>query len=311
MPAMRLSGRRGDVAAQPPMQFPPTIICPVCGLRNDIAIRFCRNCGLPLGAPRDPVRGTTTKRADLPSDRGTGIAAIVGGAGFLIYKGFHSTTGTANAGPTSTRTARSSSVPAASPTVTLPTRSITPATSGFPAETDEPTATNEPTSTDAPTASNEPAAIGTVSAWTCKRGAIADPLDGKWRISRTTWNKGASTDRLTLTLTRVSGTTRTGSVVNLAYTSPTRAASKYGITRPLGDHAIVLTFDGAITVGSAQIGTPALKALESVDVRRDASGIAHAIVGITGTGCARLNAPEWKNGSDTIQTASITLDVRR
>ena len=41
------------------------------GLRNDVTVRFCRNCGLPLGAPRDPVLGTTTKRADLPSDRGT------------------------------------------------------------------------------------------------------------------------------------------------------------------------------------------------------------------------------------------------
>ncbi len=78
MPAMRLSGRRGATAAQRPMQFPPMIICPVCGLRNDVTVRFCRNCGLPLGAPRDPVRGTTTKRADLPSDRGNGIAAIIG-----------------------------------------------------------------------------------------------------------------------------------------------------------------------------------------------------------------------------------------
>ena len=121
---MRLSGRRGEAAAQRPMQFPPTIICPVCGLRNDVAVRFCRNCGLPLGAPRDPVRGTTTKRADLPSDRGTGIAAIigllivvaiVGGAGFLIYKGFQGNSGTADANPNPTSTVRSSIAPATSP----------------------------------------------------------------------------------------------------------------------------------------------------------------------------------------------------
>ena len=106
-----------------------------------------------------------------------------------------------------------------------------------------------PTDEPSPGPDATPEAIGTVSAWTCKTGAIADPLDGKWRISRTSWNSGASTDRVTLTLTRVSGASKKGTIVNLAYTSPGRAASKYGVNRPLGDHAIVLTFDGPISVG--------------------------------------------------------------
>ena len=52
--------------------------CPSCGLLNDGSARFCRNCGLPLGWPQDPVRGTTTRRAELPSERGSGLASIVG-----------------------------------------------------------------------------------------------------------------------------------------------------------------------------------------------------------------------------------------
>ena len=308
MPAMRLSGRRGDAAAQRPMQFPPTIICPVCGLRNDIAVRFCRNCGLPLGAPRDPVRGTTTKRAELPSDRGTGIAAIIGllivvaivsGAGFLIYKGFQGNSGTASAKPSPTHVVSVSAPPATSPLATDPAGSVAPDTTDTPAATDQPSATDTP------------AAISTVSAWTCKTGAIADPLNGRWRITHTSWNPGASTDRVTLTLTRVNGTSRHGAVLNLAYISPTRAASKYGVTRPLGDHAIVITFDGPITVGSAEIGVPNMKAIKSVDVRRDTSGVTHAIVGISGTGCARMNSADWRNGSDATQSAVVTLDVRR
>ena len=175
-----------------------------------------------------------------------------------------------------------------------------------------PRPTNPP-STDEPSAQPDatPDAIGTVSAWTCKTGAIADPLDGKWRIIRTSWNSGASTDRVTLTLTRVSGTAKKGTIVNLAYTSPGRAASKYGVTRPVGDHAIVLTFDGPITAGSDHGRHSRHAAIESVDVRRDASGVTHAVVGITGTGCARMNAADWKNGSDATQTAAVTLDVRR
>ena len=116
---------------------------------------------------------------------------------------------------------------------------------------------------------------------------------------------------MTLSLTRVSGTAKNGTTVDLAYMSPGRAASRYGVTRPVGDHAIVLTFDGPVTVGAAMAGTPGMRAIESVDVRRDAPGVTHAVIGITGNGCARLNAADWKDGSDATQTAALTLDVRR
>ena len=159
---MRLPGRRSEAAAQRPMQFPPTIICPVCGLRNDISVRFCRNCGLPLGAPRDPVRGTTTKRADLPSDRGTGIAAIigllivvgiVGGAGFLIYKGFQGNGETAVATPSPTRAPRTSAAPATPPIVSFPAGSVGPVESPGPAphHPSHPTHPRRPTNPQHPT----------------------------------------------------------------------------------------------------------------------------------------------------------------
>ncbi len=312
------------------MQFPPTIICPVCGLRNDITVRFCRNCGLPLGAPRDPVRGTTTKRAELPSDRGNGIAAIfgllvvvgiVGVAGFFIYKGFQSNGGTATGSPRPSHVVSASATPQSTPALTFPAASVDPnATQGpgssQPTTSREPGASDPPTETPEPSVqpsepSSSPAPISTVSAWTCSTGAIADPLDGRWRIARTSWNRGASSDRVTLTLTRVSGSAKQGTIVNLAYMSPARAAAKYGVTRPVGDHAIVLTFDGPVAVGTPMVGSPSMQAIESVDVRRDSSGVSHAVVGITGTGCARLNSADWRNGSDSTQTALLTLDVRR
>ena len=332
MPAMRLPGRRGEAAAKRPTQFPPTIICPVCGLRNDITVRFCRNCGLPLGAPRDPVRGTTTKRAELPSDRGTGIAAIigllvvvaiVGAAGFLIYKGFQANAGTAIGSPRPSHVAGASALPGATPGDSVPSTSTAPDASGLPGPSG-PASTGEPSSTDVPTTTAEPSTtaapssppestappIGTMSAWSCKAGVIADPLKGRWRVSRTSWNSGTSADRLNLTLTRVNGTSKVGTKVNLAYMSPTRAASKFGVKRPVGDHAIVLTFDGPISAGSTMVGTPVMRAITSVDVRRDASGVTHAVVGVTGKGCARMNAAAWKNGSDATTTVVLTLDVR-
>lgn len=317
------------------MQIPPTITCPVCGLRNDITVRFCRNCGLPLGAPRDPVRGTTTKRADLPSDHGTGIAAIlgllavvaiVGSAGFLIFKGFQGNSATANVSPGPSAIVSASLPPAASPALTFPTGSIDPGSTigpeaSQPAGTDAPSETDGPTATDAPAATDEPIdpgatatprPIGTISKWTCKSGAIADPLGGRWRVTRAVWAGGSTTDRLTISLARVKGSVRTGTTVRMAFMAPGKAASTLGITRPLGDRALVLTFDGPVIAGTPLTGQPAaLRALESVDIRRDADGVTHAAMGVAGTGCARLNAPDWKDGSDSTQTADLILDIRR
>jgi hypothetical protein len=59
------------------------------------------------------------------------------------------------------------------------------------------------------------------------------------------------------------------------------------------------------------VGQPNMRALKSVDIRRDSSGVTHAVIGVTGEGCARLNAPEWRHGPDDITTASVILDVRR
>src|SRR3954452_20451869 len=103
------------------MGMPPVIQCPSCGMLNDPNARFCRNCGLPLGWPQDPVRGTMMRQADLPSERGAGIASIVGliaavailgAAGYLVLRGTSggSTTPTppvavATATPTTTQVA--------------------------------------------------------------------------------------------------------------------------------------------------------------------------------------------------------------
>jgi hypothetical protein len=319
---MRLSGRRGAAAAQRPMQFQPMIICPVCGLRNDITVRFCRNCGLPLGAPRDPVRGTTTKRADLPSDRGTGIAAIiglavvvgiVGGAGALIYKGFQAN---ASGGPGASFVAIASNRSGASPGSSMPSASGEPSSSGRPGVSQAPAASGEPVPTDEPGATAAPTPrptktpVSTITAWTCKSGSIGDPLKGRWRIERASWNSGATSDRLTLALTRMSGGAKPATSVKLEFISPGKAASLYGITRPVGDRALVITFDGPITVGIPKVGIPGLRAIESVDVRRDTSGVAHAVIGVSGDGCARLNVPDWRSGADKVPTADVLIDVR-
>jgi hypothetical protein len=311
--------------------MPPFVVCPVCHLRNEVTARFCRSCGLPLGAPRDPVRGTTTRRADLPSERGAGIAAVIslvaivaiaGIAGFLVFRGFDSAPTTAGAGATASP---SLVVPASGgPTATAePTQAPTEAPGAV--ATDDPGAEPTPDAGD-PTddpgdeatpdpdePSAEPTAkpLSTRTSFTCDDAAIQDPLGGRWRVTGIRSGQRDGYDRLTFDLARLQGSTRTGAIVGMEFLRPARAASRYDVTMPDGDRALVITFDGPIALRSDIATRPGLTALASVAARTDGDGVVHAVLGITGDGCARLVANDWRNGGDDTTTAKLIVDIQR
>ncbi|MFO1539621.1 MAG: hypothetical protein ACKOTZ_04105, partial [Chloroflexota bacterium] len=75
---MRIPGMRRGRGDAADARAADQVVCPICNLRNDSLARFCRNCGLPMGTVRDPVRGTRSRRPELPSERSSGLAALVG-----------------------------------------------------------------------------------------------------------------------------------------------------------------------------------------------------------------------------------------
>jgi hypothetical protein len=308
---------------QGPGQVPRFVVCPVCHLRNDVTARFCRDCGLPLGAPRDPVRGTTTRRTELPSERGAGIAAIVslaaivviaGVAGYLALRGFETVatgaganaTGTPSGGPASTSPAATRGLDP-SPT---PTNGVDIGPTGL---IDEPSL--DPGSTDAHSAqpSEAPAAtsVPTRTGWTCDPATVQDPLAGRWRIAQARWGRMDTFDRLTFDLTRLKGSAKRGATVRMAFLKPARAASRYGVATPAGDRALVLTFDGPLSLRAEMSAQPGLRALASLEARTDDQGVVHAVVGVIGSGCARIVATDWRDGSDQTTTAKLVIDVQR
>jgi hypothetical protein len=118
-------------------------------------------------------------------------------------------------------------------------------------------------------------------------------------------------DRLTFDLTRVSGTAQRGVIVRLRFMPPARAATRYEMDTPEGDRAIVLTFDGALTLREERSERPAMTTLRSVEAREDDEGVVHALVGVAGDGCVRLVANDWRNGSDDTTEAKLVIDIRR
>jgi hypothetical protein len=291
-----------------------------------VTARFCRDCGLPLGAPRDPVRGTTTRRAELPSDRGAGIAAVLslaaivvlaGIAGFLVFRGFESAS-------TAGASASTSSPPIAAVASGVPVPSVAPRATIDPDPPSGPTEdpgvspTAEPTEDPGVTPTDEPvdeptaAPLSTRTGWTCGDAAIQDPLKGRWRILQARWGRQDSFDRLTFDLTRLDGEARRGVIVRMEFLRPARAATRYDMETPAGDRALVLTFDGPMNLRQTGLsGRPGFVTLASVEAQTDAEGVVHALVGINGDGCARLVANDWRNGSADTTEAKLVIDIRR
>ncbi len=136
-------------------------------------------------------------------------------------------------------------------------------------------------------------------------------MGGRWRVTGIRSGQRDGYDRLTFDLARLQGSTRTGTIVGMEFLRPARAASRYDVTMPAGDRALVITFDGPIALRTDIAERPGLTALASVAARTDDDGVVHAVLGIAGDGCARLVANDWRNGDDDTTTAKLVVDIQR
>ena len=287
--------------------------CPSCGLLNEGSARFCRNCGLPLGWPQDPVRGTTTRRAELPSERGSGMASIVGlvaalallvGAAYLVSR--------LGGGSGASLLPVSSASPAASTSGAFSSPFDTSEPSGLPsapADTSQPSPgpTNEATAEATPPGGGFSASTG----FTCDLATINDPTGGRWRVIGTNALRNGTTDQMSVKLARA-GDVRTGPSITIESMTPSEVTARYGIAAPTGaDRAIVVSFEGRVTIAVPQdIPATGLPAIVNTDVAMDSTGTVRAVLGVRGTGCHQLSVPAWASDR-AATTIEVLIDVKR
>ena len=326
---MRFPGKRRDRGESANEQRPNHVVCPVCGLRNDVMSRFCRNCGLPLGAPRDPVRGTISRRADLPSDHGAGIAAIVGllaavvvlaGAGWLILRSNSSSDDGVAAAPTPTSVVTLAPGSTARPQATgglLPSREPAGSLGSGALPTRRPLASGEPVATEppveesiAPEASSSPGPLVADTDFTCEQADFDDPTKGKWRITQALWGGRDKWDELTLVLRREQGKGDTN--ISVESMTAREAAQITGLDEALSNRVVLITFDGDVRINDPIVALlSSLRQLTYLNVE-STSEATYAIVGVNRNTCYRMVAPAWKNGRTTAvgDTMKLLLDVR-
>jgi hypothetical protein len=324
---MRFPGLRRDHGDPAPSPYPTQIICPTCGLRNDPAARFCRNCGLPLGAPGDPVRGTTSRRADLPSEHGAGIAALVGlavaivllgGAAFLILRNnddsgdtgaLPAATGKATPAATAraaaTREPGSSAVPGADPSVgPFPSRDPGGAVATLPPRT-----TDTPEPGGDPGTSGSPGPLVADTGETCDPADFNDPTGAPWKIVEARWGGRNKFDELTIVLRRAAGTGTTNFAVEAM--DSTEAAQISGLDPAPGSNVILITFTGDTSIKTPIVARLSERQLNYLNVESTEEST-YAIVGVNRDTCYRMYVPAWKKGQEVAvgDTVTLLLDTR-
>jgi hypothetical protein len=277
---------------------PGATTCQSCGQVNDPGARVCRSCGLPVSAPGTPLRGVATRVVELPSERGASLGSAIGlvavvlvlvVASVLVLGG-----GTFLSGGGQVIVAGDPASidpnlgPGGDGPIIGPGGEIDPSpdASAFPTPPAE-----------------------TRLAFTCEGGAIGDPTLGSWRVTRFQWGARDNFDRVTFSLEREGDAAR-GTRVAMEWMRPAEAAERFGVERPKGARALVLAFQGPMTIRSENLVDGGLRAVRSVDVRMGRDDVLRAIVGVRGEGCARLRAPDWEDNG-TGSSARLLLDIRR
>ncbi|MEA2623062.1 MAG: Double zinc ribbon [Chloroflexota bacterium] len=283
--------------------------CPSCGLQNDASARFCRNCGLPLGWPQDPVRGTTTRRADLPSERGTGVASVIGllaaiavlaAAAFLVLR---PSGGGGIARPSASPSVRAS-VPASSAN---PGASIGPSTgpSVVPSASAAAPSVEPSAEVTAPPATFPPS-----MGFTCAPATIADPTSGRWHVVHATWSSSGGVDRVLLDMIRDGDASRPGTL-SIESVPLNEVSNRTDMSPPPNaDRAVVLTMDRRFTgIPVSSTGT-GMTAIRNYAIGQGGDGNWHVVMGVAGKGCHRVGVPAWES-DPAPSDIQVQIEVKR
>jgi hypothetical protein len=285
------------------------VTCPACGLDNEQGVRTCRNCGLPIAAAGDPLRGVSAGHVDLPYAKRSGLSATIGFVlvvALLLVGGTLAISGGGilNSGGRLGFGAEPTPTPASQATAD-------PLTGQIPT----------PLESDAPLDVPLPQGSSTSFEYTCEDDAIVDLSAGKWSLNEVQAGArdedGEVFDEIYWKLTRTSSKkARNTTNVTMQWMSPKQAQDKFGISRVQGSRAIVVTFDGPVrittdrTIEQADFENAGIEQVKRLQLFQGTDGKVRTVIGIRSDSCARMQANGWAKKS-TSRNGRVALDIER
>lgn len=296
----RSAGAAGLAAPTEERVVPP---CPGCGMVNRPGAPVCRNCGLPIARPSDPLRGVSqgwfhpTHRAPSATMSALGVVLVAGvlvagamltfeGGGVLRYGGRLGVLASASPSAVPSRDPRPS---------TIPGQALVPTGPG--------------------TAVPQESVGGAASGFTCDDTSIEDLTRSRWRVQTVRAGSRRRFDRVALDLVRTGGAQRRGTVT-LEWMSPEEARTTFGLPRFDGRRGLLITFgrpfstSGAQLIGPTDLRAERIESMSGVYRFVDRDGAARVYIALRDDSCARLTAPELENEGRPARRASILVDLR-
>jgi hypothetical protein len=287
------------------------VTCPACGLANEAGARVCRNCGLPIASPDDPLRGVRANRVEIAGASRSGVSATLGLAlvvGLLLIGGTLAVSG----GGILSGGGRLGVEPGASPS----------AGTGQGDGENEPGAVAPvvPVSADDAGATTNDDDIGTSFDYTCDDGAIRDLSKGRWQLSQFRVGERLTDegnfDRITWELSR-RGRKSGNTTVTMHWTTPDEARRAHGADLVSGQRAIVVTLDGPVDAAVGQqvddlsLEPENVVQIRTVDMFTGEDDKVRTVIGLRGDSCVRMSAQNWTRKSAGKRNAAIYLDVEK
>jgi hypothetical protein len=284
------------------------VTCPACGLPNEAGARVCRNCGLPIASATDPLRGVAPGRVDMPSTQRSGLSATIGlilVVGLLLVGGTLAVSGGGFLGGGGRLGAGGDADPADAPGATTQpvTAEVVP----------------EGVDLEQPTQAPSTGKVGTSFDYTCDDDTIKDVSRGRWFISEVAAGKredeGGTYDQVYWTMTRQNKKkVKSATTVRMEWSTPKEAQDTYGIGKVQGNRAIIVTFDGPVSIvadqeiDDTQLQGEGIQQIKRVQLFTGADKKIRTAIGIKGDACARMEARGW-GGKAQPANAKVILDI--
>jgi hypothetical protein len=258
------------------------------------------------------VRGVAPGRVDLPRTRRTGFSAALG---FVLVIGLLLVGGSlAVSGGGGLLSVGGRLWPSATPTPAPATVSqVEAGASAVPVDEEE--------DVDIP-----PAKTANMKTYSCENGAIKDLSRGNWFLSDVqaavqSDEDGNIYDQLYWRMDRQNPNKKVkadqATEVSMVWTTPDKAKERFGdlIGRVQGDRALIITFDGPMTLSvDSSIERSDLDGQDIDQIRRvdlfEYNDKVRTVIGIKGESCARLGSIQWGAKSKK-DNARVVLDIER
>lgn len=274
---------------------------------------MCRNCGLPIASANDPLRGVAPGRVDMPSAQRSGLSATIGLVlviGLLLVGGSLAVSGGGILSGGGRLVSGAAASPSATPVDGPEAVDDRPVVDGTASDGTDGTS-REPEDT--------PPAEGTSFDYTCEDSAIKDLGKLKWLMSEVRAgprvDEDGAFDQIYWKMSRQSKkSAKKGTTVTMEWSTPKEAQQEYGLTRVLGDRALIITFDGPVditanqTIEGEQLEAEGIDQIKRIQLFEGEDGMVRTAIGLRTDSCARMEAKGW-GGKAKPANSRVILDI--